>query len=391
VKQITIATLLSGGEGVGVGARAVGLQHLWGIEIDDGVAQVARANGFNVLTADIFDVDPNTLERPDILHASPECQRASQAANNRGETAQDRAIARRIVQFIEMLQPRVFTLENVWPYRHFESFGYILDSLTGMGYFVHYANLNAADFGVPQTRRRLILRAVRGGLVPCLPVPRPWTGWYEAIADLIVSLPESEFAPWQLKRLPDALVGTVLVSQGISRDHKGGEYPMVTRNGGNPAFTVTANTNMVNMRAYLVGGQYGQPLDGNDRPPQVRDGDAPSFTVTAKNKGDWRVFIVDGGNAGRTSTVRMGDEPMFTVDAMRLTKHPHRVWVEGRVVQMTPRALARFQSFPDTYILPDNKGLACKVIGNAVPPLMYQRIIEGLRETLMNTDRGGLS
>ena len=47
----------------------------------------------------------------------------------------------------------------------------------------------------------------------------------------------------------------------------------------------------------------------------------------------------------------------------------------GRVVRMTPRCLARFQSFPDEYELP-SQGLAGKVIGMAVPPLMCQRIVE---------------
>jgi site-specific DNA-cytosine methylase len=34
----TIATLFSGGEGVGCGARAAGLTHLWGIEYDNDIA-----------------------------------------------------------------------------------------------------------------------------------------------------------------------------------------------------------------------------------------------------------------------------------------------------------------------------------------------------------------
>jgi len=47
-------------------------------------------------------------------------------------------------------------------------------------------------------------------------------------------------------------------------------------------------------------------------------------------------------------------------------------------VSMTPRTLARFQSFPDWYELPTKRSLAAYGIGNAVPPLLYQRIIEGL-------------
>jgi DNA (cytosine-5)-methyltransferase 1 len=43
---------------------------------------------------------------------------------------------------------------------------------------------------------------------------------------------------------------------------------------------------------------------------------------------------------------------------------------------MTPRALARFQSFPDWYELPERNALACKIIGNAVPPLLMRRVME---------------
>jgi site-specific DNA-cytosine methylase len=47
---------------------------------------------------------------------------------------------------------------------------------------------------------------------------------------------------------------------------------------------------------------------------------------------------------------------------------------------MTPRALARFQSVPDSYELPTKRALAAKVIGNMVPPLLMQRIAEGMLE-----------
>jgi site-specific DNA-cytosine methylase len=40
------------------------------------------------------------------------------------------------------------------------------------------------------------------------------------------------------------------------------------------------------------------------------------------------------------------------------------------------RVFARIQSFPDAYALPDKASLATTVIGNAVPPLLSQRICE---------------
>lgn len=99
------------------------------------------------------------------------------------------------------------------------------------------------------------------------------------------------------------------------------------------------------MRAFIVGGQFGKPDDGSGepRPPQTRGEGEPIFTVTAQNKGDWRAWLS-----------------------------------RGRVVKMTTRALARLQSFPNWYILSGRWTLDCKIIGNAVPPLMYQKIITGL-------------
>lgn len=375
--MLTIATLLSGGEGVGVGARAAGLRHLWGIEINDAIAQVARDNGFNVLTGDLHQVSPWDLEAPDVLHASPECVNASQANAAAGETVEDIDMAHCIMSYVRVLRPRIFILENVYPYRHFVAFRRILEDLAELGYFADFGNLNAADFGVPQTRRRLILRAVRGGLVPTLPPPVKWVGWYEAIEDLIPGLPDSQLAPWQLKRLSGPLRETVLLSQGISRDHEGGEYPMLTRAADEPAYTVTANSNQNAVRAFLIGGQYGQPVGTKDRAVQERDGGEPAFTVTAGNKGDWRAVLVDGSNMSSGPTVRAGDDPAFTV-----TSSTHKVAIRavagGRVVKLSPRCLARFQSFPDSYILPDSARLASEIIGNAVPPLMEQRIIEAM-------------
>jgi site-specific DNA-cytosine methylase len=59
-----------------------------------------------------------------------------------------------------------------------------------------------------------------------------------------------------------------------------------------------------------------------------------------------------------------------------------RAWLEyGRVVKMTSRALARFMSFPDSYALPKTNSLATTILGNAVPPLLGQAMIESVKTT----------
>jgi DNA (cytosine-5)-methyltransferase 1 len=171
-----------------------------------------------------------------------------------------------------------------------------------------------ADFGVPQTRRRLILRAVKNGFVPSLPQAQKWCGWYEAVADLIPTLPESQFATWQIERMPELVTTS----------------PVESRN------TIRKST--------------------------VRQFDKPAPCVTTT----WlhrpcvipRAFIVDHPGASCSSSAEE--------------------LAHGYVVAMTPRTIARLQSFPDSYQLPEARTLASRVIGNAVPPLLVQRLLSGI-------------
>jgi len=365
----TIATLCSGGEGVGVGAQDAGIHHLWGIEYDDSIAQVARNNGFNVVTADVTTIDPSQFERPDGMHASPPCPHFSLANSQARESIEDIAIAKAIVRFIETLAPRVFTLENVWGYRKSESWRLVINALNRLGYWTDVQHLNAADFGVPQIRKRMIVRSVLDGWYPPLPRPEPWRGWYSVIEDLIPGLPDSQFAPWQIARLPESLLKAVFNDarpwRGVRRDDE-------------PAHTVTCcNGGGTFSRAFLVSG-------GNSNNLTIRDADEPANTVvsTSGEKGTYpRAFVLNRANTngvnGNQLTVREQNEQMFTVTAQYVKNHI-RAALHGRVVRMTPRCLARFQSFPNSYILPEIASLAVTVIGNAVPSLMYQRIIEQL-------------
>lgn len=243
------------------------------------------------------------------------------------------------------------------------------------------------------------------GWCPCCPClsERPWRGWYSAIEDLIPELPESKFAPWQRARLE--IDGSTLVDSAGYVDDEG-RLP-VQRQAGEPANTIVANHGQRPMRAFIVDGQNASGLS-------VRDADEPALTVMAGDKGTFRAFIVggqfgkpaDGSGEPRIPQVKHEDEPVFCVTAetkgwraMVSDDRPHFERVEdeykdwrrdkpspeepewlsrGRVVKMMPRCLARFQSFPDSYLLPEHNGLAHRVIGNAVPPLMYEKLVRGI-------------
>lgn len=427
----TIYTLFRGGNGVGVGAEAAGITELGGVEYDKDIASVADMDFPHAKTtiADIREVDPDILAcgAPDILHASPSCRTASTANQNAEvnedglkETQEDKESGLAVCRFLRNWTPRYFTLENVWKYREYEAFGYITHTLRELGYSYDFWHLNAADYGVPQTRRRLILLARRGkGQRITRPVPThhapsdyapaqlsmfepatlPWVGWYEAIRDLIPTLPESQFAKWQLARLPEELKENLLFE------------PTKMRGTGTQILSVQQGCTLKasrheNFRAFIVDGQ---PTN-NGQVVTIPDGHEPIFTMNAsQDKKPLRAFLVNGDNASRALTVMETNRPVCTNGAngksipraylvnetstmeIREAAEPaasqvasdrninQRAWLsQGRVVSMTPRALARFQSIPDTYKLPESKKLACKVIGNAVPPLLYQKVISHL-------------
>ena len=367
--MITAATLFAGGEGVGIGMKAAGINHLWGIEYDDRIASVARDNGFHTIAANVLDIDPHTMEPVDVLHASPPCIGASIANSEQGERPEDIALGEKIASFIDILRPRIFTLENVTFYRTFEAFQSILDALSRSGYMYHFEHVNMADLGVPQTRRRLILRAIRGSLLSPLMPAEKWRSWYSAIEDLIPSLPDSRFAKWQLKILPE-YARTFLVGQnrgGNNRDR------LNTSDADLPAFTVTAQ-NCNKTRAFIANGTP----NSKGESITTRSENEPVFTVAASPaKRPIKAFVMDGGNTnsnGGKANSRLATQPIFTVTTQERTVT--RAWLEqGRVVRMTPRCNARFQSFPDSYKLPDGVTLASTIVGNAVPPLAYEKII----------------
>lgn len=191
------ADLFSGCGGVAQGMKQAGYTHAWGLEFDPAIAEIYQANHGQVYVQNILDADPFKFEKVDLLHASTVCKSFSPANAEKGEKQLDIDCAIKTAEFIKALQPPTFTLENVQAYGKSKAFNIIVEMLYSQSYWVNYQTLNAADFGVPQSRRRLILIAVKSGFIPSLPLPEKHIGWYEAIADLIPTCDRRELADWQ--------------------------------------------------------------------------------------------------------------------------------------------------------------------------------------------------
>ena len=436
----TAVTLFSGGGLAALGARTAGFDLVGAVEYAEDIAGVYADNlGPCVTVGKVEDVNPLPYIGIDALLASPVCTRMSVANANRGETEVDRVAAEGVCRWLRVCRPKAFVMENVTQYRDSDSYRLIMATLYRLGYLCTDDTCNAADYGVPQTRRRMIVRALLGQMPPPLKPTHynplaasedgglfaedtrgmtPWVGWYAAIEDILHTLPESKFADWQLKRLDPQLLN--MASQKLGSFYADTTTPRETgitcRAASEPVPSITASAFRRNVnipRALLIEGDA-----AGDRPPTCGTSAEPAFTLkatgskhvhraflcgvqgeggdlyredktpsptvtTAHNVAKYRAFLTDGFNAGRDATVLAPERPAMTVHAgaMRRPASTAQAWLEqGHIVSMTPRALARFMSCPDTYRLPESKKLASTVLGNGLPCLLAQRIMEQLKE-----------
>jgi site-specific DNA-cytosine methylase len=431
----TIGTYFSGMGFVEIGAMAAGVEPVFGVEYDPdrpdlsaAIADAHEANipGTHLLRVDVCHVDPAELPRVDWFHASPVCKNFSLAKKNGTEDETDIATAEATARYIRHHKPPFVTIENVWMYRKSRSWQIIFGALDKSGYGVRVQKVNMADYGVPQTRIRMIVTAGLGYTprrlrpthqenpqeTPSLfdvALPR-WVSWYEAIEDLIPDLPDSELAPWQLDRLPEHLVSGLIMTGNTNRMETDAVPGRGFQEVGQPANTVIAGLSGGMPKAILLpGGNSNGGSDRNGSQPAATVGDTervgntprlwlindadsrnpyipgerPSGTLVANDTGGSvpRLFV-DGklSTSGDKKTLQVAgeDRPDRTILTSHAAFRDGRIQLPGTVKKLTPRALARLQTIPDWVVLPEKSRIAVSAIGNGVPCLFMQRLAEQL-------------
>jgi DNA (cytosine-5)-methyltransferase 1 len=230
--------LFAGGGGIETGMVEAGIRPVIAVEFDPGKPKLSSAiadwhdlnfteYGCRLVRETVQQVAsdgfPGFPRSPDYLHASPVCSNFSNAKTDGLESDDDKAAARSVASAIASLQPKNFTLENVPRYQDSESFQIILAALGLESYQVAYDIVNMADYGLPQARKRLILRASKG--IPIgLPRKSAHVGWYKAIAHLVPSMPDSQLVPGQEKALASFLESNEPISLLIHRVGARKEY-----------------------------------------------------------------------------------------------------------------------------------------------------------------------
>lgn len=153
----------------------------------------------------IEDVD--TFPSADVVVGGPPCQGFS-PLNRQRAAAESRKLWREYWRVLKQVAPRAFVMENVPELLSSEEFGCFEALATGAGYRLRSGVLNAADFGVPQRRRRAVVVGLRDARDDAhVPWPKPTHGPnrkpYVTVRDALAGVPfEPDESDWHRARKP---------------------------------------------------------------------------------------------------------------------------------------------------------------------------------------------
>lgn len=183
---VSATDMFSGGGGGSEGARQAGVD-IWIAANHEPVAiKTHKINHPDTehRCKDLSEVDWTTFPSTDILIAGPSCvwharsggrKKAALDEEKRRKTAGaiDRATAFAVVEAAEVHRYPVLIIENVPEFQAWVLFPAWLMMLEALGYKIEIMVLNAADFGLPQHRKRLIMIATLREIEIDLSLPEP--------------------------------------------------------------------------------------------------------------------------------------------------------------------------------------------------------------------------
>jgi len=155
--------IFCGAGGSSAGARAAGFEIAGALDMWPVATETFSANfpTAHVVTSRLEDVNLPALRRRigevDLILASPECTSHTCAKGSAPRSEASRATALHVVTYAKAVKPRWIVLENVVHMRPWSRYRILKAQLRELGYHLAEQVLEASDFGVPQSRRRLFI------------------------------------------------------------------------------------------------------------------------------------------------------------------------------------------------------------------------------------------
>lgn len=171
-KRHKIISLFSGCGGMDLGFKG-GFKHLgktykkhpfeiiWANEIDSDACKTYRKNlGNHIVEGDIWSQIDNLPQTADVVIGGFPCQDISVNGKGAGVSGKRSGLYRAMVEVVKKTRPKIFVAENVKGLlmkHHSEALKSVINDFSKLGYAVSYKLYHAAEYGVPQTRERVII------------------------------------------------------------------------------------------------------------------------------------------------------------------------------------------------------------------------------------------
>lgn len=163
-----VISLFSGCGGLDLGLIKAGHKVIWANDIlPDAVKTYRRNIGDHIVECDVSKIDTKDIPDADLIVGGFPCQGFSIANMNRKASDPRNKLYLEFLRILKAKQPKFFLAENVRGILSLEKgkvFTRILGDFGDCGYKTRFAVLNAADFGVPQTRYRVFILGIREDL-----------------------------------------------------------------------------------------------------------------------------------------------------------------------------------------------------------------------------------
>ena len=239
MSKIKAISLFSGAMGLDIGIEKAGIDIKLCVELNKQAASTIRNNTnipvinrdiTTIPTSELLEVSGLKAGEVDLVVGGPPCQAFSTAGARRGLDDFRGNVIIQYLRVVSEIQPRYFILENVRgilsaklnavpdSYKEYEEIKnekgsvirFLANEFRKLGYTISFALFNAANYGVPQIRERVIIFGTKG--TKRIPLPQPThselglygTKKWVALGDVINDLPkpnESEYTSLSKKML----------------------------------------------------------------------------------------------------------------------------------------------------------------------------------------------
>lgn len=352
--SLTAASFFTGAGGLMLGFVRAGFEVLYSTDRKASVHRNLELNfpGIPHVRADVFELNPAdvqaTVGNVDVVFGGPPCEGFSlfgnrRFVNTRGHQPEQDSRNDLGLKYVELalaLSPKLILMENVAGILSTQKGGFsyfeeITEKLKASGYKTDFRVLNAADYGVPQLRRRVILVAYAAGVEVAWPAPKyfaepkSWQKRHPTVGDVISDLADSSTYDAEFNHMP--MKHRELVLERYSLIPEGGKLPEH------------------DLPEHLRRGYRSDNVRNYSHVYKRLDRNKPAGT------------LVPGHNA-------------FPI-------HPTLPRA------LTVREAARIQTFPDSMRFAGTRQQQCTLVGNAVPPVLAEVLAQMIAKALRGNAR----